>query len=807
MITIIRNRQQYFVTATDIFCYLLLILMISCNGGAPKISEPAPDPCNPALPESAPGYPDPYANLPKGDWSFIGPYDWGSRVICLAISPDNPYHLYAGSASGGLWVNKDTRTQGWQWVNTDTFKVLGVAAIAIQPNNPKVIYIGTGEVYNYNNTDGGFDQHKNRGSYGIGILYSSDQGKSWKKAVGLPNIKTLGVQDIEMAPNGTGMRIWAATTEGVYKSDDGVNFSKSLNQVMVTDISVHPTDPNQVVAAVGNLNTPNAGIYTSKDGGNTWKCVVTRAPSEFMGKTEFARAPSDPNTIFAVMGTWNPLYFANNQVSSDSILPVVHGDCVWPNTYPKTSKNWVYGSTDGGNAWSLIQDATAFSSGQGHYSMCVTVDPSNKQKLLLGGIAPIYQSTDGGKTISGLNNIKGSSGLNSRCLPEAMGSFDVHQILFEPKVAGLIYVCSDQGVYMSEDGLKTIHRINRNLAIMQFYPHVASSQNDLNILFGCAQDYGPGCVSYMGINQKIGRGQWQMIYGFGHEAGTCAYDDKNDVAYMTVHMGSMIARCHLKSTVKIDNPDTSANYANGAFNFIPDFSPFGKDTLCSKHTSWNAPIAFSPKNPDLLYAAKDIIYTSRKQAGEPAAGKHWVTPDSKGTGLDGNPILKMLVSPEDEMELFVATAPRYKDMHLFHSKDGGATWVNITGPNLPKNRNPSSITQHPTDKNTLYLTVEGYGPGRVWKGTVSGGNWVWTSIEKGLPDTFTRAFAVDASNPNHLFVATDYGVFKSEDGGSTWSQFSSGLPFAIEGVQLIVYGKQRKLRLVSHGNGVWERSI
>ncbi len=804
MVTIFFSKQRLLVASMAILCCFCISQILSCNGAPPTI--PVSDPCNPALPESAPGNPDPYALLPKGDWSFIGPYDWGSRVIRLAVSPDNPYHLYAGSASGGLWVNKDVRTQGWQWVNTDTFKVLGVAAIAIHPNNPNVLYIGTGEVYNYKNTDGGFDQHKNRGSYGIGILYSNDQGKTWKKAAGLPDVKTLGIQDLEIVPIGQGVRICAATTEGVYLSNDGVNFSQSLNKVMVTDVSINPADPNQLIAAVGNLNTPDAGIYTSMDGGKTWKCALARPASEFMGKTELSRSASDPNTLIAVMGTWNPLYFANNQIAKDPILPVVHGDCVWPNTYPKNAKNWVYSSSNGGSSWTLINDQVAFSSGQGHYSMCVAVDPANKQNMLFGGIAPIYHSSDGGKTIKGLS-IHGSGGFKDGCLPEAMGSFDVHQILFEPKVAGLVYVCSDQGVYMSEDGLKTVHRINRNLAIMQFYPHVASSQKDPNILFGCAQDYGPGCLSYMGINTKTGRGDWQLLYGYGHEAGTCAYDDSNDVAYMTIHMGSMIARRHLKSATPIDNPDTSSNYANGAFNFIPDFSPFGKDTLCSKHTSWNAPIAFSPKNPDLLYAAKDIIYTSRKQPGEQAAGKNWITPNSTGQGLDGNPILKMLVSPDDEKELFVATAPRYTDMHLFHSKDGGASWENITGPNLPKNRNPSSITQHPTDKNTLYLTVEGYGPGRVWKGTVSGNSWVWTMIENGLPDTFTRAFAVDPSNPSHLFAATDYGVFKSEDDGAHWLQFSSGLPVAIEGVQLIIYKNQRKLRLVSHGNGVWERAL
>ena len=95
----------------------------------------------------------------------------------------------------------------------------------------------------------------------------------------------------------------------------------------------------------------------------------------------------------------------------------------------------------------------------------------------------------------------------------------------------------------------------------------------------------------------------------------------------------------------------------------------------------------------------------------------------------------------------------------------------------------------------------------VWKGELKGSNWEWSVIENGLPDAFTRSIAVDPSNPTHLFVATDYGIYKSTDDGTSWNVFSSGLPPAIEGVQLIVYDELRKLRLVSHGNGLWERSL
>lgn len=780
------------------------------TANTPLTESAAPTPqaadCTQAFPDAAEGYPDPYINLPKGDWSFMGPYDWGSRVITITMDPSDPYRLYAGSASGGLWVNPDTRTdKGWQWVNTGDFKVMGVKAIAIHPEDPNLIYIGTGEMYYGDKSNGGYDRHKTRGSYGVGVLCSQDKGATWTKVNGLPDIQKLGVQDIEIVVQESSTQTWVATNVGIYLSEDGINFSRSLEVAMVTDISVDPTKPNAIVAAVGNLNSPDAGIYRTSNRGKNWKEVLAREPSPYMGKTELSRSVTNPQKLYAVMGTWAPLSFYNN--ITDSVDHVNPGDCYWPGDAPDYTHNWLYSSADGGASWSLQCDTVTFSGGQGHYSVAVAVDPFDEQHLLLGGISPLRQSTNGGVKISQLAS-GGTSGLNSGCLPNAMGDFDVHQIVFGPENNGLVYVCSDQGVYMSTDQMKTAKRINQNLAIMQFYPRMAFSDNASDLLFGCAQDYGPGSLSYLGVDETIGRARWELLYGYGHEAGYCLYDDKNDIGYMSIHLGAMIARRQMKpGAPAIDPPDTSSNTGNGAIYYIPDFSPFKDGPLCDSHTSWNTPIAFSASKPEVIYAGKDILYRSERQGDDLAAGKVWEATNKEGTGLDKNPIHQLVVSPLDHEDIFIATAPRYTDMHLFHSTDGGVSWINITGPNLPKNRNPSYLCLDPTDNTTLYLTIEDFGAGRVWKGTKTGDSWAWTNIDNGLPNTFTRAITTDPSNPGHLYVATDYGVYQSKDAGASWTQFSSGLPAAIEGVQLILHDKKRLLRLVSHGNGAWERSI
>ncbi len=151
----------------------------------------------------------------QDSWVALGPIGEvgnegiAGRVISLAVDPRNPNHVFAGSASGGLWVSelsdpgkggpaaddprepreanwRDPKRPYWRWRYVDTgFPVLGVGAIAIDPKDPDVVYIGTGEVYGYRRTTRGFDNQPTRGNYGIGILRSVDGGRSWTRSLDL----------------------------------------------------------------------------------------------------------------------------------------------------------------------------------------------------------------------------------------------------------------------------------------------------------------------------------------------------------------------------------------------------------------------------------------------------------------------------------------------------------------------------------------------------------------------------------------------------------------------------------------------
>ncbi|HHG86251.1 MAG TPA: hypothetical protein ENJ82_15990, partial [Bacteroidetes bacterium] len=98
-------------------------------------------------------------------WESIGPHNIGGRTLRLVFNPGNEQTIYLGSAAGGLWrsYTGGEGTEAWHRVPTG-FPVLGVSAIAINPLDTNEIYIGTGEVYNYQNVGNRLAIRTTRGS-------------------------------------------------------------------------------------------------------------------------------------------------------------------------------------------------------------------------------------------------------------------------------------------------------------------------------------------------------------------------------------------------------------------------------------------------------------------------------------------------------------------------------------------------------------------------------------------------------------------------------------------------------------------
>ena len=164
------------------------------------------------------------------------------------------------------------------------------------------MYIGTGEVYNVEAAGTGAAYRNTRGSYGMGILKTTDGGQTWTKSLDWSYDQQHGIWMIKIDPTNPNT-VFAATTQGIYKSTDaGASWIPVLDVVMGTDVLIHPENPNIIVAACGNFASEGFGIYKSIDAGESWQQITSNLPEFFLGKIQLGLAPSNPDIIYASVG-------------------------------------------------------------------------------------------------------------------------------------------------------------------------------------------------------------------------------------------------------------------------------------------------------------------------------------------------------------------------------------------------------------------------------------------------------------------------------------------------------------------------
>ncbi|MDW8240738.1 MAG: hypothetical protein RMM98_14100 [Acidobacteriota bacterium] len=558
--------------------------------------------------------------LSVAPWSAIGPHNIGGRTLAIAFDPQNPDTIYAGSASGGLWRSQTggVGANAWQYVPTG-FPVLAVSAIAFAPGDSRTFYIGTGEVYNYQNAMlFGQANRALRGSYGIGILKTTDGGATWSKSLDWSAHQQRGVQAVKVDPVNANV-VWAATTEGVYKTTDaGRNWSRVLNVIMATDLVIHPMDTNIVIAACGNFASPGHGIYRTTDGGATWSKQTRGLPSRFAGKATLALCETSPNVVYAGIG---------NGFSSGSIT-------------------WLCRSEDSGATWTIVSQVD-YAAWQGWFSHDVAVNPTNPNDVITAGIQ-VWRSLTGGTSPVVKSTFNPFTGPVPAGAPEGPPNYvhsDIHDIVYHPRDPRRVYFATDGGVFRSLDGGETFQGCNGGYQTAQFYNGFSSSPTDPNLAIGGLQDNSTAIYR--------GHSAWSRFH-IGGDGGWTAIDPRaNHILYGSFQF--------LQIRKSVDNGQTWTAIA-----------PASQD---GRPTCFIAPYVLSPSWPDVLYAGRDIVYKSVD------GGVSW-TATNNGRPLDGNPILAMAISYQNSEVVYVASSPGQTRGRLFRTTDGGNSWTNITG-NLP----------------------------------------------------------------------------------------------------------------------------
>ena len=677
-------------------------------------------------------------------WEAIGPHNGAGRTLSLAFNPQNPNTLYAGSASGGLWRSYTAGIGASAWERVSTgFPVLGVASIAFAPGDSSTLYIGTGEVYGL---DGPGATGASRGSMrgSYGIgILKSDDGGQTWRKSLDWSANQQRGVQVVRVNPLNAKTVWAGTTEGTYKSLDAGTTWNRVHDVVLVTDLVIHPEDTSRVLIA-------AGNFSSEGHG---LYLTTDG-----GQTWAQRTGGLPETFAgkAMLGT---------SASNPNVVYASIGNGLSPFVANAT---WLCRSDDAGETWRIVSTQD-YSLWQGWYSHDVEAHPLHPDELMAAGVM-MWKSTDGGATVEQKSTFDPFTGQVPVGTPEGPPTYmhgDNHDVVYHPTDPNRVYFANDAGVWRSTNRGETFESLNGGYQTTQFYTGFTSSQQDSTLAIGGLQDNlifiykGTTAWSKFHLLTARGDGAWTAI------------DPRND----QIMYGSLqFLRLH-KS---FDGGQTWTSIApptGGAVTFA-------------------APFVLGVDNPDVLYGGRAIVYRSNN------GGFSW-TATNGGEALDGNPAFAMAISHQTSDVLYVATAPFFSRAGVFRTTDGGVTWTNITG-TLP-DRYPTNIAVDPQDDQRLYLTFGGFGTSHVFSSD-NGGD-TWQDRGTGLPDVPTSAILIDPLFPDHVYVGNDLGVYVSTDRGATWQRFSEGLPEALLTVDFSLSGTNRKLRVATHGNGVYERSL
>jgi len=563
------------------------------------------------------------AAAPKGallsKWVPLGPSDavGGTnlgRVNAIAFDPSNPNILYIGAADGGLWKSPDN---GVTWTPlTDKLPTLSIGDIAIDPTTPATIYIATGDAFGYGNPFWG-------GTYSMGVWKTTNGGQNWTPTgLTLTVGQTRTIRRLAIHPTNPQILL-AATSAGLFRTTDAGATWTSLWNTSTFDVEFNPADGN-IVYATTNLvqKSTNAGASFASVGAN---CAGARHNIEV--------AKSSPSTLYTLC-----------------------------------TNGTVQKSTNAGTTWSATA-ATGVTL-YGYYDNVLAVSPVDPNIVIVAGF-------DMKKTTNG-----GTSWVN---VPTA-GHVDNHCLRFLPGSSTTILAGNDGGLFRTTNGGTNWASLNNGLAITQFY-QLGLSKITPTLMVAGAQDNG---------NMKLTGGTWTNTTNADGMGGFIDFANDNNI-YATIQYGALFRSTNGGSTwTPISTP------AGGAWvtpflqsRTVANTIYAGTDKV---YKSTNQGTAWTPISPALAGAAQLTILKVHTNpnfllAGDgdklyrtSNGGTTWT--DITGTLPVGANFLTDAVMNDNNPQMIWVTFSGYNaGQKVYKSSDGGATWTNISGvlPNIPVN--------------------------------------------------------------------------------------------------------------------------
>ena len=615
---------------------------------------------------------------------------------------------------------------------------------AFHPTNPSTIYIGPANG---------------------GVWKSTDSGVNWTPLTDDQPSMSMGAIAIDPTnPNiiyaGTGEATYSGASyygRGLLKSTDAGTSWQHITSGLPSSsyfsrIRIRPNHPTELLAALGN-----AGLYRSTNSGLNWTTLISGRCDDvvftFTGDTVFAagsgigfRRSLDGGQTFTAFGTG-----LGTGVRTHFDLCLSQPAFMYASVHVSGNVN-LFKSTNFGANWTQLSTSSDFQSqgGQAWYDLYCRVNPSNPNLVFVGTI-DIWRTTDGTNFTNITNGYQGG-----------YVHVDQHFLFFHPTDPNSLIACNDGGIWSSTNSGTSFTNLNQNLTLTQFYRIAASPFTPSRILGG-TQDNGTQ-QTYSSLN-------WAAA--FGGDGGEVCFNP------MVANDQNILGESQNGGLVRTTNGGTSWSNATNGIN-------------TGENVAWVAPIIKHPNISSHFFVARQRVYLSTDY------GASWSAISANVNGSSA--VREMAISKSDPSIMYATSGG-----NIFLSTDGGATFTNKTS-GLPS-RTITSVNIHPSDENIAVITFSGFSTNKVYKTTNMGNTWV--SIFGNLPDSPVNdafIYTYDPLNPNTYFVATDVGVFLTQNDGANWVELPNNLPNTVI-LHLDYSPSNQMLRAGTHGRGVYEAFI
>jgi len=686
-------------------------------------------------------------------YRFIGPAGMGGRVTDVESVPGKPHVAYVGTGGGGLWK---TTNGGTTW--TPIFErqnTFSIGDIALDPQNPETIWVGTGEA-----------NPRNSVSFGDGVYRSTDGGTSWQH-MGLSG--TERIARVLVHPKNSNVVFVGAmghafgkhSDRGVFvTTDGGKNWQKTLyvdESHGISDLDIDVANPNILLAAMWKFErkpwtftsgSEEGGIFRSIDAGMTWT-KVTKGLPKLLGRVGVKVAPSNPETVYVISESKEGSLFRSNDHGASFAKVTDNSDIIW----------------------------------RGFYFTDLRIDPSNENRLYALSFT-VQLSSDGGKSWKDT-----SANIHP----------DMHALWIDPTNPDNLWLGGDGGIASSLDrGEKW--RYHNNIPLGQYYQIHADNRLPFYHLTGGQQDNstwtGP---SRTRDRAGIANGDWRLISG-GDGFYALSDPDQPDV-FLSESQGGRIVKTDLRT---------------GEQRSVAPSPRAGLQAESKYRFNWNTPIVASPHGKSTFYYAGNVIFQSSNfgRSWEPISGD-LSTNDKTKYAPAGGPIFNEATTAENNGTVINLSESPVKagviwagtdDGNVQVTMNGGRSWTNVA-PQLgvPGTSVISHVEASRVSPETAYVSVDRhmFDDFKPYAFKTTDGGKTFVSIAGNLPEkAYVQVIKEDPKNARLLYAGTELGLFVTFDGGGKWQRLELKNMPHVAVHDLLVHPRENDLVVATHGRGL-----